>query len=97
MSVAYYSEVPNVSREQVDRVSAYINERMGDGPPDGGIFHADGPTDEGGWWAFEVYASEEQFTRFHEDFLAPAFMNAGMGEVPYRRLEVAWDSTQPPG
>ena len=99
MSVAYYSDTPNVTREQFQQVGAFVQEQLcGPGvAPDGGLFHADGPTDEGGWWGFDIWESDEHFTRFHESILAPAFAQTGIGEVQFRRLEVSWDSTQVPG
>ena len=95
MSVAYYSKTPNTTLEQVNRVRAFIREQLAgrDVPSDGGLFHADGPTDDGGWWSFDLFEADEHFTRWHEDVTAPAFAQAGM-EVQFRRLEVDWDSTQ---
>lgn len=97
MSVAFFSDTPNVTRDLVERVSGFVNEHLGGSPPDGSLVHADGPTDGGGWWSFELFESEAQFTRFNEGILTPAFVQAGMNPPAFRRLEVAWDSTQVPG
>lgn len=99
MTVAYFSDTPNVTREQNQQFSTFVQEQRG-GPgvaPDGGLFHAEGPTDDGGWWGFDIWESEAHFTRFHETILVPAFAQAGLDTVQLRRLEVTWDSTQVPG
>ena len=95
MSVAYRSETPNVAGEVVQQISDSINQRLGPAnPPEGGLFHAEGPTRDGGWWTFNLWESEEDFTRFHDDILAPAFAQAGSPPWTYRKLDVAWDTTQ---
>ncbi len=62
MSVAYFSDTPNVTREQVERVSGFVNEQLGGSPPEGSLVHADGPTDDGGWWSCELFEPEAHFT-----------------------------------
>ena len=98
MSVAYYAELPNVTPEQAQQVVDYVNERLGGPymPPEGGRFHADGPTSDGGWWQFDIWESEEHFTRFYKGILAPAITQAGLESPTFRQLEVNWDSTQVP-
>jgi len=99
MTVAYFSDIPNVTREQAQQLSTFVQEQLG-GPgvaPDGGLFHAEGPTDDGGWWGFDIWESEAHFTQFHETILAPALAQVGLDTVQFRRLEVTWDSTQVPG
>jgi len=98
MSVAYYAEVPNVTPAQAQQVSDEVNRRLGapNTPPEGGRFHADGPTNDGGWWQFDLWESEEHFTRFYDAILMPAVTQAGLEPFSFRQLEVHWDSTQVP-
>jgi hypothetical protein len=97
MSVAYYAEIPSITREQIEQVTGFINEHVGETGPEGSLFHADGPTDGGGWWAFELFVSEDEFDRFNQDILTPAFTQAGIGAPMYRRLEVTWNTIEIPG
>jgi hypothetical protein len=97
MSVAYYAEIPDVTPEQVQRFSAFVDQlrqQLVDtgGLPEGPLFYATGPTDNGGWWTFHLFETAEHFGRFHDALLAPAFVYAGLASVVHRRLEVFWDS-----
>lgn len=96
MSVAYYWEVPNVTREQAEQVGALVGAQLGgpDVAPEGGLFHAEGPTDDGGWWTFDVWESAEHFERFNDAILTPAVAQVVPSTTDMRRLEVAWHSMQ---
>src|SRR5687768_15895659 len=43
MSVAYFFEIPQLDDGTAQQINAYINERLGNRQPDGGIYHAEGP------------------------------------------------------
>jgi hypothetical protein len=95
VSVAYaftMSHDANVA----SRISAYINERLGPRQPEGGIFHAEGPSPMGGWWSFNVRGSDESFSAFFETFVVPAAGHVGIETRTYERLGVAWDTSQIP-
>ena len=96
MSVAFFFEMPQVSPETAAQFSAYLNERLGPRQPEGGVFHAEGPDGSGGWWSFNVWASEAQFNRFYEDYVVPAAAHIGVERPGYRRLDMAWDTSQLP-
>jgi hypothetical protein len=97
MPVAYFSETPNVdpatARSVIDAVTAGMGANT---VPAGGRFHAEGPTDDGGWWTFDVWDSDEDWHRFRDDHLMPALRDAGVDEPPVRRLAIRWDTTQMP-
>ena len=96
MTVAYYAEVPNATREQAEQVGALVSAQLGgpDVAPEGGLFHAEGPTDDGGWWTFDIWESAEHFDRFNNGILAPAVAQVGSAVIDHRRLDVAWHSMQ---
>ena len=76
-------------------VSDRINERLGGGPPEGAIFHAEGEAD-GGWWDFDVWESEDAALRFYEGMLRPAAEAAGVPQGQVRTLPVHWHSMEVP-
>jgi hypothetical protein len=55
MAIAILYEFPGMTQDQYDRL---IAETYKGEPMPGVIAHAAGPT-EGGWWAFDVYESQE--------------------------------------
>jgi hypothetical protein len=62
--------IPGGTQELYDSV----NDAMGIGPDesiDGLILHSAGPM-EGGWYAYDVWETREDFERFSRDRLAPA-------------------------
>ena len=97
MAVAYFTQWPQADPELSQRLAERINQSLGDQPPAGGLYHAEGPTEEGGWWAFDVWASAEAFETFRQQILQPALdeFNAPQGER--RQLQVHWDTSQLPG
>jgi hypothetical protein len=55
MAIAYLYEFPGMTQDHYDR---FVEERYGGQPMPGVISHAAGPSDSG-WWAFDVYESQE--------------------------------------
>ena len=55
MAIAMLYEFPDMTQEHYDR---FIAEAY-DGPMPGVIAHAAGPMDGGGWWAFDVFESQD--------------------------------------
>ncbi len=103
MAVAYLARWPKKGDEDStalsQRVSAHIQTAIGPQPPAGGQFHAEGPTEDGGWWVFDVWTDEASFAAFRTDVLGPALASVGidLGTGTFERLSVAWDSTQMDG
>ncbi len=78
MAVAMMIDNPHVSAEIYDTV----RERIGLERPAGGIFHAAGPSPNGGWRVIEVWESEEDAKRFVAERLLPAFEAVGAPPPP---------------
>jgi hypothetical protein len=57
VNVAYYLRYPKTNRPATE-VSDEINQRpfraLGGQPPEGAVFHAEGPLPGDGWWVFDV-------------------------------------------
>ena len=100
MAVAYLARWPKVGDEDPtelsQRVNAQIMTTLGQRPPEGNRFHAEGPTGDGGWWVLDLWESDESFTAFRANVLEPALASVGIdpGSGKIERLDVAWDSTQ---
>jgi hypothetical protein len=94
VSVAFFFEMPQVTADTAAQFSAHVREHLGSSQPDGGIFHAEGPDSSGGWWSFNVWESDDHFTRFLEQFVVPAMAHVGLTPPSYRRLDIAWDTSQ---
>ena len=73
MAVAVLVDNPEGSQEIYEKVRAHL----GLGAPAGGIFHAAGPSPNGGWRVIEVWESEEDARRFRDERLLPAFDAVG--------------------
>ncbi len=95
MSVAYLHEWSGATREIAQGVSNRINAVLGDAPPEGAIFHAEGESD-GGWWGFDVWESEDAAQRFYDGILAPAVEAEGAPPSQPRTMPVHWHSMEPP-
>jgi hypothetical protein len=78
MPVAVIVDNPQGSQEIYEKVRA----QLGLEAPAGGIFHAAGPSPNGGWRVFEVWESEEDARRFRDERLLPAFDAAGVPRPP---------------
>ena len=78
VAIAVVVDNPEGSQEIYEKVRA----QMGLEGPAGGIFHAAGPSPNGGWRVIEVFESEEDARRFREERLMPAFDAAGAPRPP---------------
>jgi hypothetical protein len=97
MAVALFTQWPAGPGGTSQRVAERINQRLGDRFPAGGLYHAEGPTaDEGGWWTFNVWESEDAIQRFHQDILHPVLDEVGASRGQVQQLQVAWESSQMP-
>ena len=97
MAVAYFSQWPQVAVGTSQRVAERINQRLGDQPPAGGIYHAEGPTDDGGWWTFNVWESAQAYEDFGRQILQPVLQEVGAPPARVQQLRVEWDTSQIPG
>ena len=73
MAVAMIVDNPEGSQKIYDAV----REKAGLDRPAGGIFHAAGPSPNGGWRVIEVWESKEDAKRFVKERLLPAFAAVG--------------------
>jgi hypothetical protein len=78
MAIAMVVDNPDGSQEIYEKVRA----QLGLESPAGGIFHAAGPSPDGGWRVLEVWESQEDAMRFREERLMPAFDAAGIPRPP---------------
>ncbi|MGH2371818.1 MAG: hypothetical protein ACRDI2_26905 [Chloroflexota bacterium] len=85
MPVAVLVDNPEGSQEIYEKVRA----QLGLEAPAGGIFHAAGPSPNGGWRVLEVWESEEDARRFAQERLMPAFDAAAAGLAIAQLHEVA--------
>jgi hypothetical protein len=67
------------TREQYDNVHRHME--IDADPPDGMIFHAAGPVEEG-WGIIDFWESREHFDRFQESRLVPGIQELGDGAPP---------------
>ena len=93
MAVAYFSQWPQADPETAQRVAERVNQQLGGQPPEGGIYHAEGPTDDGGWWTFNVWTSEDAHDTFARQILDPALREADAPPSQVRLLRVNWESS----
>jgi hypothetical protein len=78
VAIAVVVDNPEGSQEIYEKVRA----QLGLEEPGGGIFHAAGPSPNGGWRVMEVFESEEDARRFRQERLMPAFDAAGVPRPP---------------
>jgi hypothetical protein len=79
VAVAMMVDNPEGSEELYEQVREQLN--LGDKPA-GGIFHAAGPSPNGGWRVIEVWESQDDADRFFKERLAPAFEAVGAAGRP---------------
>ena len=74
MAIGLSIKFANGTAEQYEAV----NQQMGveENPPDGLVFHAAGPADDG-WSVIDFWESREQFDSFFESRLGPAIVELG--------------------
>ena len=96
MAVASFKQWPQAPEGTAQRVADRINERLAGHGPAGGISHAEGPTDEGGWWTFNVWASDEVYHELDRTILQPALHDVGAPQADTRQREVWGHSSQMP-
>ncbi len=97
MAIAVFSQWPQAPADTSQRVAEGINQRLGGNFPEGGLYHAEGPTDEGGWWTFNVWESEDIFQQFNQEILQPVLQEVNAPPAQVRRFQVSWDTSQLPG
>ncbi len=95
MPVAYFSRLANTPSETARQVMAGVNSQLGNRPPEGAIFHAEGPTDDGGWWAFNVWESDAAAQQFSENILNPVLKDLNIQMSGEQKLSVVWESNHP--
>jgi hypothetical protein len=102
MAIAFYSiYLPPTDKKGHDnvwfaqQVADRVNAVLAKGPPAGGIYHAEGPTNDGRWWAFDVWESEAQKHAFDQSILTPALDELGIKlSGTAVTLDVWWESNQ---
>jgi hypothetical protein len=82
MAIAMIVDNPDGSQEIYERV----REHIGLDRPAGGIFHAAGPSPNGGWRVIEVWETEADAKQFVADRLLPAFEAVGAPAPPRPEL-----------
>jgi len=97
MAVAYFREFPTSTAETLQQIGEDIAQQVGQEAPQGGLYHAEGMLDDGGWWAFDVWESEHAANQFYGTVHAQALQAAGVADVEPRRLQVSWETSQMPG
>ena len=79
MAVGLRIKLPGVNVEEFDRLDAAIDVRGNH--PDGLIFSASGPTDDG-WRVIDVWESRSQFDAFAAERIGPAVGATGVSVQP---------------
>ena len=97
MAVAYFCQWADESAETAQRVTARVTRELGGHqPPPGGLYHAEGPIPDGGWWTFSVWTSVGAYEAFASQILQPALVAAGVAPAQVQQLQVAWTAASPP-
>jgi hypothetical protein len=73
MPIAMLVDNPEGSQELYER----LRTQLGLEQPAGGILHVAGPSPNGGWRVIEVFASEEDASRFLKERFGPALEAVG--------------------
>ncbi len=94
MAVAFFFEAPGVDPSVAQQVTERINQMTGNQAPPGGLYHAEGPLEGGGWWGIDVWDSDESAQRFYQDVLEPIVQELGITAPQPRKLLVQWESSQ---
>lgn len=83
MAVAVTIDIPGMTAEQYDGMMAQIQGQLAAAP--GMLAHTAGSR-ESGWHVLELWQSEQEFTRFAQEVMAPLAAAAGM-TLPQPRIE----------
>ena len=98
MAMAYFGQWPKLGDQSSAAVSARITEgvmaKLGARAPEGALYHAEGPSDDGGWWTFGVWASDEHRDAFQRNVLGAVYAEVGIAPGDVRRLVVEWESSR---
>lgn len=79
MAVGLRLKFSDGTQEQYDAIHSHMG--IDDDPPEGLIFHAAGPIDEG-WGVIDVWESRAHFDRFQAGRLGPAIAELGDRAMP---------------
>lgn len=79
MAVGLRLKFSDGTQEQYDAIHSHMG--IDDDPPEGLIFHAAGPIDEG-WGVLDIWESREHFDRFQAGRLGPAIGELGDRAMP---------------
>ena len=79
MAVAMITDNPAGSQELYEKTRKQLGL---EGQAAGGIFHAAGPSPNGGWRVMEIWESEDEARRFLQERLRPALQAAGATGPP---------------
>jgi hypothetical protein len=74
MAIGLRLKIAGGTQEQYDALHSHMG--VDADPPEGLIFHAAGPIDEG-WGIIDFWESREHFDRFQQNRLGPAFGELG--------------------
>ena len=74
MAIGLRLKFTGTTQEQYDAVQNHMG--IDDNPPDGLIFHAAGPIEEG-WGIIDFWESRDHFDRFQQSRLLPAIGELG--------------------
>lgn len=93
MAVAFYTEFAEGSPETATQIGERIMQQVGPQGPAGGIYHAEGPLDGGGWWTFNVWESEGAAMSFFNEILVPTLRDVGGSpDAQPRKLAVHFET-----
>jgi|SRR5688572_10476867 hypothetical protein len=92
MAVAYFTHWAQSDQEKAGRIASFINSKLQGRVPEGGLYHAEGPDGQGGYWTFNVWTSAEARDSFVDQTLKPALESESSPLGDVRILEVSWDS-----
>ena len=80
-----------------EQIADRVNQQLGQGPPAGGIYHAEGPTNDGRWWSFDVWDAHASKEAFESEILTPILDEFGIKlSEAQSEFEVWWESSQAP-
>lgn len=93
MPIAYFFEFADYTQTMAEQLTERILPRIGSGIPAGAIYHAEGPLDDSGWWAVDVWETEERAEPFYREVFIPALESMDVAPPQPRKLSVLWEAT----